>query len=222
MFDSFISDMDLFSKEFQSFIECRNRDAISDRLAIKHQNELHEELSIFDKKNDLLMWNLLLSRETIKEGVFKDALHPLYNKFYFKIQKAFSINELHALEYILFNTYITNLITQVEVTEHYTINRIIKYIHMNLEGFLSLKILSEALNLTETYIGTCFKKHMKTTVMAYVKQRKIERSKQLMKQADLSLTDISDILGFYDLSHFSRVFKKHIGISPTDYRSNSV
>jgi AraC family transcriptional regulator len=52
----------------------------------------------------------------------------------------------------------------------------------------------------------------------YVLQRRIERAQALLRATALPLTHIALECGFYSASHFSTVFKKNIGVTPTEYR----
>ena len=55
------------------------------------------------------------------------------------------------------------------------------------------------------------------TIVEYFHRYKCEEAKRLLK-AGIGLSDISARLAFSSPSHFSRVFKKYVGVSPKDYR----
>ena len=75
MYESFISDLNIFSNEFSSFIDTSNRPAILHKIKQKHIGELEDDLNIEDKKIDLYIWNAIFSKEIIRHGISKKYLH---------------------------------------------------------------------------------------------------------------------------------------------------
>ena len=55
----------------------------------------------------------------------------------------------------------------------------------------------------------------------FFKTYKLNRAAELIREHKYTLSEISDMTGFSSLSHFSRSFKKHFGVSPTNYESGS-
>ena len=221
MEDTFLSDTNIFSNKISFLIELHAKPEIIYIIQDKHKNEIENEISITDKRNDLLIWNAIYSKEIIKNGIATKYLHPIYNKFYKKISSLNSIDKLQQLELDMIDTYINLLITDTEVTDSFVINRILKHLHLNIESTISLKKLSNDLNLSQGYISDCFKKHMGITIMNYAKKIRIERAKVLLLTTNDSILDISIRLGFHDQSHFYKIFKSFTGVSPSEYRNKN-
>lgn len=219
MSDIFESDGYLFNNDIFFLIEARAKDPIVQLIKEKHEREHVEGMSVADKRNDLIIWNAMYTREIVKSGISKKYLHPLYNKYYKAIQVTNDLIQLQNLELSLVNDYLDMLINDVQITDNYTINKILTYLHMNIESHISLEKLAKDLNLSMGYASDIFKKHTGSSVMLYAKKLKIERAKVLLSGTDKSIMDISILLGFYDQSHFSRTFKSMEGVSPTDYRN---
>jgi AraC-like DNA-binding protein len=86
---------------------------------------------------------------------------------------------------------------------------------------VTLKELSKDLDINPSYLSREFSKHFDNLSFGdYMRKQRIERAIELMKDPSYSLTDISYLAGFSDQSHFTRIFKKHAGISPSEYRRN--
>lgn len=221
MEDTFLSDTNIFSNKISFLIELHAKPEIIYIIQDKHKNEIENEISITDKRNDLLIWNAIYSKEIIKNGIATKYLHPIYNKFYKKISSLNSIDKLQQLELDMIDTYINLLINDTEVTDSFVINRILKHLHLNIESTISLKKLSNDLNLSQGYISDCFKKHMGITIMNYAKKIRIERAKVLLLTTNDSILDISIRLGFHDQSHFYKIFKSFTGVSPSEYRNKN-
>lgn len=221
MLETFESDIYIFNNDISFLIESKNVPKVLSTLKEKHQQELENGLSISNKKNDLIIWNAIYTKEIIKNGVSKGALHPLYNKFYEKIQTINNLAKLQDLEVSMATAYFNILINDIEVTDNFMINKMLQYIHVNIENHLSLDRLARDLNISVGYASDCFKKHMGIPVMRYVQKVKIDRAKTLLLSTDKSILYIGILLGFYDQSHFSRAFKAIVGVSPTVYRNSN-
>lgn len=63
-----------------------------------------------------------------------------------------------------------------------------------------------------------FKKYTGKTVNEYIRTTKINRACDFLKKSDISILELSNMLGYTSLSHFSRVFKSYTGVTPAAYR----
>lgn len=216
-----MSDMNIFNNDIYFLIQLRAKPQILEIVKKKHLDEIEDEISIEDKKNDLIIWNAMYTREIVENGILTKYLHPVYNKFYTLIPTLNNIKALQELELKMIDTYINLLINDVEVKDNFVINRILKHLHLNIESQISLKKLANEVNLSEGYISDCFKKHMGITIMKYAKKIRIDRAKVLLLTTNNSILEIGLTLGFHDQSHFHKVFKSFTGVSPSEYRNNN-
>ncbi|MBN8861825.1 MAG: chromate resistance protein [Sphingobacteriales bacterium] len=84
---------------------------------------------------------------------------------------------------------------------------------------LSLKEISDSLDINPSYLSREFSKHFDDLSFGeYIRKQRIEKAIELMGTHTYSLTEIAYLTGFSDQSHFSRIFRKHTGASPSDYR----
>jgi two-component system response regulator YesN len=83
---------------------------------------------------------------------------------------------------------------------------------------LSLKTLSQRMNMHPTYLGQLFQKEMGRSFSDYVNQFRIEKARQLLLQTTLLTNEIAAEVGYLDPAYFYRQFKKSVGISPTELR----
>ena len=94
-----------------------------------------------------------------------------------------------------------------------------KYIEQNLDEKLTLGLIAEQVNLSKYYLCRLFVKHTNTSPHQYIIQKRIIRSKQLLKQKlSMQIVDIAFDCGFASHSHFNRQFNKSVGMSPKTYR----
>jgi YesN/AraC family two-component response regulator len=221
MDEFFKSDIYLFIDDIFFLIDCKAKPEIFDKIMEKHITEKEISLSVEDKRNDLLIWNAVYIREIVKSGVSKKYLHTVYNKYYDKIHTLSTLLELQRLELDFIDTYLDIMINDVEIKDNFIVNKILQYLHINIESYVSLETLSKALGVSIGYASESFNKYMGTSIMKYAKQIKIDRAKHLLLNTDKSILEIGSLLGFYDQSHFSKTFKTLVGVSPTEFRNKN-
>jgi AraC family transcriptional regulator len=92
------------------------------------------------------------------------------------------------------------------------------YIQAHLDRDIRLADLATQLNLSEYHLCRLFKQSTGLSPHQYLIQQRVERSKQLLKQPQLTITEIALGCGFANQSHFARCFRQHTGISPSQFR----
>jgi hypothetical protein len=86
---------------------------------------------------------------------------------------------------------------------------------------LSLKEISEGLQINPAYVSREFSKYFNNMSFGeYIRNLRIEKAIDLLHTTSNSLSEIAYLTGFSDQSHFTRIFKKHTGKNPSDYRKN--
>ena len=93
---------------------------------------------------------------------------------------------------------------------------IFEYIHSNYSDKISLTILSKELNVSEEHLCRVFKKFTGSTILEYLTRIRINVAVSMLG-GDISIREISSVVGFDDYNYFSRTFKKIIGASPLNY-----
>ncbi|WP_254561089.1 chromate resistance protein ChrB domain-containing protein [Dyadobacter diqingensis] len=84
---------------------------------------------------------------------------------------------------------------------------------------LSLKEISEGLQIHPTYVSREFSKYFSNLSFGeYIRKLRIEKAVDLLANPDHTLSEIAYLTGFSDQSHFTRIFKAQTGQNPSDYR----
>lgn len=94
------------------------------------------------------------------------------------------------------------------------------YIQEHLGEEISLEAIAKHLQMSQYYFSHLFKQSMGVSPYQYVLQQRIERSKQLLKQSQLTVAEIALESGFASQTHLLKHFRKFTGMSPTKYRSS--
>ncbi|MCA0454174.1 MAG: AraC family transcriptional regulator [Chloroflexi bacterium] len=86
---------------------------------------------------------------------------------------------------------------------------------------ITIEELSRAVALSPYYLIRAFRRTYKQTPHQYLVGQRIAKAKELLRNSDLSITEICMTVGFESLGSFSSLFRKVAGVSPSAYRSSS-
>lgn len=94
-----------------------------------------------------------------------------------------------------------------------------RYIAAHYQEDLTLEKVAAEVNLSRVYFSILFKRETGGNFQRYVSQYRVEIAKELLKQAQYSINEIAERSGFQDGRYFAKVFKKHVGLAPSEYRN---
>ncbi|MBP2630369.1 MAG: btr 2 [Firmicutes bacterium] len=102
------------------------------------------------------------------------------------------------------------------------IEKIIQYMHQNINNRVTLPELSEMVHLSSFYLSRTFKESTGYSVIEYFNKMKIDKAKELIIDGNKKVKEVAQELGFSDEFYFSRIFKKIEGISPSEFYSKNI
>ena len=94
------------------------------------------------------------------------------------------------------------------IQEHYT------------NGTLSVSEISRELYINQTYLRKMFKEEMGMTLLEYLTKYRMHMAKQLLLTTDYNHSQIAELVGYNDVSYFSKCFKKYYHVSPKQMTKN--
>ncbi|MCW2307651.1 helix-turn-helix domain-containing protein [Rhodobium gokarnense] len=98
------------------------------------------------------------------------------------------------------------------------IQDVLNYIERNMHKGVTLEDAADFAHISPCYLSRLFRKEMDMTFISYLKTQRIERAKELLRESDLPITNISLDLSFQDANYFCKAFRKEVGLSPSEYR----
>jgi AraC family transcriptional regulator len=98
------------------------------------------------------------------------------------------------------------------------VRQVVEYVHEHLTEELSLINLAEQMNLSAFHFARLFKNLLGLSPHQYVLQNRVARAKKLINVSTKpNLTDVGLQVGFYDQAHFTKAFKRVVGVSPKGF-----
>ena len=98
------------------------------------------------------------------------------------------------------------------------LKRVMEYIDVNLGENLELDKLAEVAELNLYHFARGFKQSTGVSPHQHVLRKRIERAKEFLRDSRLTVLEASARTGFVDQSHFSKVFRRIVGVAPSEYR----
>lgn len=182
-------------------------------------------VNFHDDKWDLTTENKALEFPTMQE--FKNHYPTFYT--FKKLVETWSI-KLPAYEFLC-KTILQKLLFEIydnlkrQNTNYSTtlkVEKIIKYLHENINRSVTLKELSELVSLSPSYLSRTFKDTTGYSIIEFFNKMKIDKAEALIIVGDKKIKEISESLGFKDEFYFSRLFKKIEGVSPKEFYGKNV
>lgn len=97
---------------------------------------------------------------------------------------------------------------------------ILTYIDEHFTQELRLVDIANLANMSPTYFSHIFRLLTGTTLTEYINSIRIQKATELFKTSDMNITEVCYYVGFNNTAHFNKMFKKHTGISPSEYRKS--
>lgn len=96
----------------------------------------------------------------------------------------------------------------------------VNFIHSNLSTDLSIKLITQEVNVSKSVLYKKFSDRFHCTVGEYINKKRVEKSRELLITTALSMEEISQRCGFSSASYFTKIFKQHMGITPLKFRKS--
>lgn len=93
-----------------------------------------------------------------------------------------------------------------------------RYIEQNFHRDISLEEVSRNVNISPYYFSKVFKEETQMNFIEYVTGMRIEKAKLLLSDGQMNIKEVCRETGYGDPNYFSRIFKKMVGVTPTEYR----
>lgn len=177
--------------------------------------------SLQHQKYLFIVFMTMSVRAAIRGGVDEVRAFNLVGNYCLRMDKSTEIIEIASLIYNMALSLCREVRKYgIKASLSMEIRKCCSYILSHLYSDLSLPKIADAINMSTRNLSKRFIEEMKTTPMNYVQTARIEEAKFLLRYSKHTILEISNALHFSSQSHFTKVFRTLIGITPKQYREN--
>ncbi len=108
------------------------------------------------------------------------------------------------------------------ITHRMAVQRAVDLIGARIQYPPTLGELATLAGLSRTYFSLVFREITGKTLREYILKARMDKAKELLRDINLKIKEIARQVGFTDPNHFSRTFKKEMGKTPTDWRTENI
>lgn len=193
--------------------------------------QVEEVLKLFDESKKGTLRQFSKKGEATVEGMFRDieAVFGEYTegmeKEYTPVEEAKMKLMVAQLLIYMYESKETRIKKEDTVRDDKTkmVEKISNYLFSNFDRSITVEDVAFEVGLTKSYMSHLFKDITGNTVMNYLMNYRLSQARNfLIGRPDESIREISADCGFKSEAHFSRFFKKNIGITPSEYRKNNI
>lgn len=172
-------------------------------------------------KNYCIICNTLMRKAAEKGGVHPVHLDSASSMIARRIEGIANFNDGKELMRDIAHTY-CRLVKKYSAKQYAPfVRKTVAYIESDLSGDLSLKTLATLQNVNASYLSTLFHKETGKTVTEFVNEKRMELASRLLRTTQLQIQTVAQHCGMSDVNYFSKIFKKHYGMTPKQYREES-
>ncbi len=176
--------------------------------------------SLRDRKNYLIILKTLLRKAAEYGGVHPLHIHRLTSDFAKQIENLHTIKQSMALQDSMIRSYCM-LVKQYSLSRYSLyVSQAITLVQYDLTADLSLAAIASGLNVNASYLSDLFHREYGMTLTEYVGKERIDHAVHLLKNTKRTVQEIAAECGLFDASYFTKLFKKHIGMTPNQYRES--
>lgn len=160
------------------------------------------------------------SRSAIAGGLNSESVFSMVDEIIMKIEHSYT-NKEKVLQ-VIHDTQLKFTEMVNENNSRRVFNPIISkakdYVTRNIHKKITIDEIANWLGVHRNYLSTLFSKSENKTLSQYIIEEKINRCCNILKYSDYPIQQIGMHFGFCTQSHFTKQFKKHIGMTPGQYR----
>lgn len=188
------------------------------QLAKENTGILSKSSHIRSKKNLGIIGIALAARAAIEGGLHSEIAFSVSDLYIQRLEDLRTDKEIDQLCLAAFFE-LTEKVAQVKNARYSRIVTICKnYIYDQRFSKITHESIADHAGISPNYLSVIFKKETGVPVNEYIQRIKIEEAKNMIMFSNTPLSEIGSLLSFSDQSYFTKIFKKHTGLTPKQYQ----
>ena len=162
----------------------------------------------------------MITRFCIEGGMDLETAYGLSDMYIRKADVARTEEELrrmHLKMCVDFTQRMRKLKKETIYSKH--IVQCVDYIHAHINERITTQQLASVCGLHISYLSRLFKKETGVGISEYIRSRKIEAAENMLKYSEYTFSEIANFFAFSSQSHFVKVFRESVGVTPREYRN---
>ena len=168
-------------------------------------------------KNSLICSVAIMCRYAADLGADDERCYVLSDYYINEIEACADMNNWHVILEEMSRHYIDLVRAGREERYSLPICRAIRYINQHLYEVCRLQDVAQGVKLHSSYLSAQFKAETGVSLTQYIRNKKIDEAKNLLRNEEYSVSEIAEMLGYHSLSYFSKVFHQVNACSPREY-----
>lgn len=161
----------------------------------------------------------MITRHCVEGSMPLEQSYRLSDFYIQKLDHCHSVDEvihLHTEMVLDFTTKMHHLKKETILSKPITLCT--DYIYNHIHERITIECLADYTQLSTSYLSKLFKKEVGVSISDYIREKKIDNAKNLLRYSNYSLIEISNYLAFSSQSHFIQTFERYVGVTPKKYR----
>ncbi|NOU94838.1 response regulator [Paenibacillus sp. LMG 31456] len=173
-------------------------------------------------KDAVYLWNQIISTFNNKYNGGEVRFHEelSFMDYGALVNKFENLQELCECLNHFIQSDIESTLPEPDPTVNENFKELLEFVNLHYEEDLHLRELSNKFYINYTYCCDLFQKTAKVTFTDYVTRLRMKKAGRLLRESDLTISEICRETGYKDYHYFNKVFKKWYGITPTNYKKS--
>lgn len=164
------------------------------------------------------------SRAALDAGIDSETVYTISDGYILQLEESKNQQEIETIANLAANEFCTLVKNIKDHGINFSINtpevfvKAYNYILRNLNNKLNVSEIAQLMNISSDYLEKLFKKEIGQTILGFIQSARAQRSQDLLKHTNMSISEIALIMGFSNASHYIKIYKSKYKITPSKHR----